>query len=230
MDESELRGRIETEGWLTTLPLVTEAALCALEKDLVHHLPGKVGRGGVRNLLDTSPAVKAIARASPMRDLAEGVLGPRCGAVRAIFFDKTPETNWKVIWHQDLTIAVRERREASGYGPWSVKEGVIHVQPPVAVLENMLAIRLHLDDCDADNGPVRIIPGTHRAGRLSIDAVDRLRSGEAVECHAGRGAILAFRPLLLHASSAARTPRHRRVLHIEYAEGDMPVQWQTWVD
>ena len=95
--------------------------------------------------------------------------------VRAILFDKTPSANWKVVWHQDLTIAVRERGVVSGFGPWSEKEGVVHVQPPIELLERMLAVRVHLDDCGADNGPVRVLPASHRVGRLSGEAIDEWR-------------------------------------------------------
>lgn len=126
-------------------------------------------RGGVyaiRNLLSVVPAVTEWANSAACRELVEPVLGPTAQAVRGILFDKTPEANWKVPWHQDLTIAVRKRAEVAGYGPWTVKAGVPHVQPPVAVLERMLAVRLHLDNCGEENGPVRVVPGSHRARRL----------------------------------------------------------------
>ena len=160
----------------------------------------------------------------------EAVLGPHCFAVRAILFDKTPTANWKVVWHQDLTIAVRERASVLGFGPWSEKDGVAHVQPPETLLERMLAVRLHLDDCGADNGPVRVLPGSHRVGRLSAGAIDQWRGArEEVACLAERGAILAFRPLLLHASSPATVAAHRRVIHIEFAVDELP-EPLAWYD
>jgi ectoine hydroxylase-related dioxygenase (phytanoyl-CoA dioxygenase family) len=81
--------------------------------------------------------------------------------VRAIFFDKSSGSNWLVPWHQDLTIAVASKCEAPGFGPWSVKDGIPHVQPPDELLKQMIALRLHLDDCDASNGALRVIPGSH---------------------------------------------------------------------
>lgn len=125
----------------------------------------------IRNLLDAVPAVRGLARSPRVRALVEPVLGAQAFAVRGILFDKTPDANWKVAWHQDLTIAVRERREVEGFGPWSEKSGVAHVQPPVEVLERMVTVRLHLDPCGPASGPVQVIPGSHRHGRLSAGDV-----------------------------------------------------------
>lgn len=108
---------------------------------------------GIRNLLRASPAVRELAWSAAVRTRILPVLGPDAIPVRGIFFDKTPGANWKVPWHQDLAIAVRERREVPGFTGWSVKEGVPHVQPPAAVLERMLTLRLHLDPCGPDDGP-----------------------------------------------------------------------------
>src|SRR5262245_7189469 len=98
-------------------------------------------------------------RSSPSRQpfacFVEPILGPGAFVVRGLFFDKTPRANWKVSWHQDLTIAVRVRIEAPGFGPWSLKAGVVHVQPPAEILERMATVRLHLDDCSESNGPLR---------------------------------------------------------------------------
>jgi ectoine hydroxylase-related dioxygenase (phytanoyl-CoA dioxygenase family) len=144
--------------------------------------------------------------------------------VRGILFDKSPDANWLVPWHQDLTIAVRERFEAEGFSAWSKKDGIPHVQPPVALLEQMLTIRLHLDGADETNGALRIISGTHRLGKLSAGeaASARAERSEHVCCVQAGDAVL-MRPLVLHASSKARSPKHRRVLHLEYAGFDLPV-------
>ena len=177
----------------------------------------------IRNVLEAVPAVGALAGSTPVRTLVEPVLGPRAFPVRGTLFDKTPGANWNVVWHQDLSIAVRERREVSGFGPWSRKAGVTHVQPPADLLERMLAVRLHLDECDEANGPLRVLPGSHRAGRLDAAAIQEWRARvPEVVCPVPRGGALLMRPLLLHASSDARTPRHRRVIHIEYAAEGLP--------
>jgi len=220
---------VATAGWAVTDPVVDSATIAEL-RDCVAPLV-QSGRGGARNLLD-EPRIATLATSPTLRPFADAVLGEACFAVRALFFDKTAEANWKVVWHQDLSVAARERIDLPGYGPWTDKAGVPHVQPPVDVLEHMIAIRLHLDPCGEDNGPVRVLNGTHRLGRLSAQAVDDLRAQlpESV-CLAPEGALLAFRPLLLHASSPARRPMHRRVIHIEYAAQPLasPLAWHRQV-
>jgi ectoine hydroxylase-related dioxygenase (phytanoyl-CoA dioxygenase family) len=172
--------------------------------------------------------VRALARLASVRALVEPVLGPGCFVVRAILLDKTAGANWKVAWHQDLTIAVRERVEAPGFGPWSEKAGIPHVQPPRGVLERMLTVRVHLDHCGRDNGPVQVIPGSHARGRLAADEIARWRDGrEPFLCTSPRGGALVMRPLVLHASSPATKPGHRRVVHLEFAADELPhgLEW-----
>jgi ectoine hydroxylase-related dioxygenase (phytanoyl-CoA dioxygenase family) len=172
-------------------------------------------RGGVyaiRNLLSLVPHVREWTASPACRSLVAPLLGPRAFAVRGILFDKTPDAIWKVLWHQDLSIAVQEQIDVAGYGPWSTKAGVLHVQPPVSVLGQMLAVRLDLDDCGEENGPVRVIPGSHRFGRAVV-----VPAGTSVSCIVPRGGVLLMRPPLWHASSPAVSPAHRRVIHIEFA-------------
>lgn len=185
--------------------------------------PKGAGSYGVRHLCQIVPRVAAMAQSEPVRSLVEPVLGTSAKVVRSLLFDKNPVANWKVPWHQDLTIAIKERRESIGFGPWSIKAGVPHVQPPVSVLERMLTIRVHLDDCGQDNGPLRVVPGSHRFGFLPLERVQRLRQehGE-VACIVSRGDAVLMRPLILHASSPALTPSHRRVVHLEFAAEELP--------
>jgi ectoine hydroxylase-related dioxygenase (phytanoyl-CoA dioxygenase family) len=204
----------------------------AVEPELIAELrtevPAAGSQAGVRNLLANHPVVRQAARSASVRAAAEAVLGPRCFAVRAILFDKTPEANWKVAWHQDLTIAVRHGRCVVGFTAWSEKQGVVHVQPPVPVLERILAMRVHLDDCQAENGPLRVLPGSHREGRLDAAAIHRWKArGSDVQCVVGQGGLVLMRPLLLHASSEARIAGQRRVLHLEFAADELPgnLEW-----
>jgi phytanoyl-CoA dioxygenase PhyH len=177
----------------------------------------------IRNLTTVIPLIRTVAHSEPLRHLVEPILGLDAFPVQALFFDKPPHANWKVPWHQDLTVPVRARVEVPGFGPWSMKDGVSHVQPPRSVLERMLIVRLHLDGCTEENGPLRVIPGSHRQGRLSPTQIERRRlRGQETLCLAPRGGALIMRPLLLHASSAALKPDHRRVIHLEYAAERLP--------
>ncbi len=183
--------------------------------------PGRKS-AGLRNLLQNCPRVAEAASDPRITGLVQSRLEREVFPVRVLFFDKNEAANWSVPWHQDLLIPVAERIEAPGFGPWSVKAGVIHVQPPCEVLERMATVRLHLDDCDEDNGALRILPGSHARGILSDAEVSRWKDKGEVVCSVGKGGVLLMRPLVLHASSPAAQPRHRRVVHIEYASGDLP--------
>lgn len=183
-----------------------------------------------RNLLAV-PAVRDLASSRPVREIIGTVLGSGCFAVRGILFNKTQRSNWKVVWHQDLTIAVRERRDVNGFGPWTVKAGVLHVQPSTEVMHRILAIRLHLDASGPDNGPLRVIPGSHKAGRLSTEQIANWQKADCVTCTVPSGGALLMRPLLLHASSACVVPRPRRVIHLEFASEELPhgLEWHDRV-
>jgi ectoine hydroxylase-related dioxygenase (phytanoyl-CoA dioxygenase family) len=233
--DSVIRKEIEHNGF-TIVPDVLDIPTIATLLDAlktVHEGCNVRRRGsifGIRDLLNAVPAVRALACSEAICALIDPVLGPDSFPVRGILFDKTPETNWNVVWHQDLTIAVRERRDVPGFGPWSAKGGILHVQPQVGVLERMLTIRLHLDPCGLDNGPLKVIPGSHRHGRLRPAAIQQWRSEtpEAI-CAVPAGGALLMRPLLLHASSDSQAPCHRRVVHLEYAADSLPhgLTWQT---
>jgi ectoine hydroxylase-related dioxygenase (phytanoyl-CoA dioxygenase family) len=158
------------------------------------------------------------------------LIGRAARPVKGIYFDKTPDANWKVAWHQDLSIAVREEKAAPGFSGWSIKAGAIHVQPPAEILASMLTVRLHLDAAGDENGALRVIPGSHQHGRLDSAAIDRLvEQTQPVTCLVGKGGVLLMRPLLLHASSAAVRPTHRRVIHLEYSADTLPhgLEWRV---
>jgi len=186
----------------------------------------KGGGANRRDLLDEVPEIERFIRGDALRCAVERLLGREAFAVKVLWFDKTPDSNWGVGWHQDQVIAVRRRVETPGFGPWSTKNGTPHVRPPAAVLERMLTLRLSLDPCGPDNGPLRVVPGSHLDGLLAEEVV-RDRVVAPVDCCLEAGDAIAMRPLLLHASSKAAKPSRRRVLHVEFASGDLPgrLEW-----
>ncbi len=229
------RGNIEADGFSIIENVLSEQSINRLLAALgrINQTDSIRSRGGVfavRNLLDLSREVRELAESEAIRSMVEPVLGTNSFPVRGILFDKIPHANWTVPWHQDLTIAVRSRVEAEGFGPWSVKADVLHVQPPAWVLENMLAVRMHLDPCGPGNGPLRIICGSHRHGRIAEASIAGLRENSVeTVCEVGAGGVLLMRPLLLHASSPSRVPAHRRVIHLDFASTPLPdgMQWLT---
>lgn len=150
--------------------------------------------------------------------------------VQCTLFSKTAENNWLVGLHQDLSIPVAERVKSERCTGWCEKEGVTFVQPPIEILENLVAIRLHIDDCNEQNGALRVVPGSHRLGRLCADAALRERESRGECCvPVAQGGAMVMRPLLLHASSKSAAPQPRRVLHFLFGPALLTerLQWPT---
>jgi hypothetical protein len=148
--------------------------------------------------------------------------------VRAILFDKTETTNWSLGWHQDRVIAVKQRIEVEGFGPWTRKHGALHVAPPAVVLSKMTTLRLHLDPTPADNAPLLIAPGSHRLGRIAeADVPSVVAACGVFTCLAERGDVWLYSTPILHASEAAKAALRRRVLQLDYAVEDLPggLEW-----
>ncbi len=168
-----------------------------------------------RNVLRLWPGAVAVAAQPPLCDLVPAILGPGYGLMRVLFFDKPPERTWALPWHKDLTVAIRSiELLRGGFSKPTVKAGVPHAEAPVEVLERMLTLRIHLDDVTEENGPLKVLPGSHRTGKqLQIDDTP------PATILAREGDVLLMRPLLAHASghSHADTRRHRRILHLEFA-------------
>jgi ectoine hydroxylase-related dioxygenase (phytanoyl-CoA dioxygenase family) len=175
-------------------------------------------RAGVRHLLDI-PEISLLARDSRLLEMAAGALGGQAIPFGATLFDKSIDTNWLVAWHQDRALPVVERIEAPGWGPWSEKSGVLYAHAPAPALERVVALRIHLDDSTMDNGPLRVLPGTHTRGVLTDDEIHGFAERLApVTCIVPRGGVVMLKPLIVHASSKVRGPMPRRVVHIEYAD------------
>ncbi|GEM_PF-665209 len=214
---------LDEAGWLR-VPSVVPAALmttlpvdAALDGDAREAGASAASGAGTRNLLEQLWCAALVA---PIRARlhALGVLPADAVAVQCTLFRKTPECNWNVPYHQDVSIPVAARVDDAGLSGWTIKEDGDYVQPPTSLLAASLAVRLHVDPCSADDGALRVVPGSHRLGRIEAErvaAIDK-RSREVV-CEADVGDAILMRPLLLHASSKARTPNGRRVLHFLFA-------------
>jgi hypothetical protein len=175
---------------------------------------------------------RASARLKPGTGLA-GLIGPadavaaaRLPGARAVFgryFDKSRDSNWSLGWHQDRTIALRERRDVPGFTAWTVKSGIAHATPPFRYLERMLVLRIHLDETGEAQAPLLVAPGSHRLGPIAeagIDSVVR-RCGSRT-CLAAAGEVWAYSAPILHASAPMRAPGRRRILQLAYSADELP--------
>lgn len=201
--------------------IVADEDVVALQLLLTGRIPK--GSAGVR-LAPGAPLRPLIGSAN--RIAASLLAGAR--PVRALFFDKSPDRNWALSWHQDRTIAVRERVDTQGFTDWTCKSGLHHVVPPFEILERMLTVRIHLDPVGTDNAPLLVVPGSHRLGRIAEPDIAGIaeRLGEAA-CEAGRGDIWVYATPILHASPRATAPTRRRVLQLLYSAEALPggLEW-----
>lgn len=237
-----LARRIEHDGYDVIPRAIRSAEVARLIAALERLDSGQGPRGatlrrgaatfGQRDLLNRSPEARELAASDAVRALVEPVLGPGAFPARGLLFDKTFEANWGVPWHRDLTIAVTERVEgAAGYSAWNLKAGVVHVQPPLEVLRRMVTVRVHLDDSAEENGPLCVMPGSHRLDPAGdpFALAPWIGRDQPVECPVPAGGALIMSPLILHASHPARSPTRRRVIHLEFAAGSLPggVRWHA---
>lgn len=207
--------------------LLSQHQISSINKELGSvNLP--ISTGGIRNAEKKFSFVKELIASNTLIDSVKQYLNGESKLVRAILFDKTSENNWLVTWHQDRTVAVSEKFDDPKWGPWSIKDGVHHVQPPLAVLNKMITFRIHMDDTDEQNGCLKVIPKSQEMGILSHEQIQQyVEKHPAVVCPAKAGSALVMRPHILHASSKASKPSRRRVLHIEYCNYKLPggIEW-----
>jgi ectoine hydroxylase-related dioxygenase (phytanoyl-CoA dioxygenase family) len=225
-------GELERDGYTVLPDVFRDEAVAAIIRGLEGVFAERAGmeasiRGdegtiyAARNVLELWPTAANVWRVAPVPQLLAAVLGPCFGLVRILFFDKPPQQTWALPWHKDLTIAVRENRLPSQHfrNP-TRKAGVPHVEAPLSVLQSMLTVRIHLDHVTEENGPLKVVPGSHRTGKaLTLDLA------RPAHILANRGDVLLMCPLLAHCSgkSHPETTRHRRILHLEFAAAlDLP--------
>lgn len=203
--------RYDSDGFQIHSSVFHDHELEAMRRE-ANRLQEKFGTACLRGLREKSDFFRELANDRRIQNFIPSGFTP----IRSILFDKTPSENWPVAWHQDLTIAVTEKHELNGYGPWSIKDSVPHVQPPVSFLEGMTTLRIHLDDTPAANGALRVIPGSHTLGRLSSQEIQTRASTDEVTCECHAGDVLQMSPLILHASNRSKNPTRRRIIHFEF--------------
>jgi len=188
----------------------------------------KLPKHGIRNAEKKFSSVLNVVTHKELVNEARNILGKEPQIVRVIFFDKTPDKNWLVTWHQDKTVALNDRKEIEGWGPWTLKDKTHHVQPPRSVLNQMVTFRVHLDPAGNKSGCLKIIPCSHERGILKQSEINEIvKNTEPVFCVVKSGDTVVMRPHILHSSSKSITSEHRRVIHIEFSSYELPngISW-----
>lgn len=174
----------------------------------------------IRQFLKEVPDVKPLIFNDKLKQCISDLFGNSYFVVKSIYFDKPPQSNWFVAWHQDLTISVDKKIEIAGYGPWTVKHNQFAVQPPLHILQDNFTIRIHLDDTDEGNGALKVLPGSHLKEIYRPENIDWQQETE-VSCNVQAGGIMIMRPLLMHASNRTTNNKRRRVVHIEFSRTEL---------
>jgi hypothetical protein len=206
------------DGALRIRAALDQSDLLGLEEAVANLPPDQAG---IR--LHGISALRPLLTSGAIWTVAASLLGDAARPVRAILFDKTPAANWGLPWHQDRTIVVTRRVAVEGFGPWTIKSGLLHVAPPFDLLAGMVTLRVHLDPVPETNAPLLIAPGSHRLGQIPEGELKAIvRQCGITTCLADAGDIWLYATPILHCSEAAREPAHRRVLQVDFAAGDLP--------
>lgn len=185
----------------------------------------------LRNVLQEIPALKPLILNTNLLHIVKKI-DPNLFLTKAIFFDKTPESNWYVTWHQDIVINVKEKIETEGFTGWTKKTGVYGVCPTEDILNDTITIRIHLDDTDETNGALKVIPGSHNK-KLSDEEISLItRNSIPYTCDVAACGIQIMKPLLVHSSSKATSQKHRRVMHLEFNTVELPngLEWAERIE
>ena len=187
---------------------------------------------GVREVLFRHPELRDKVFSKNLLALITQLLPTCTQAIKSIYFDKPPHANWIVNWHQDLTINLIDKKEQSNYKNWRVNQERVVVQPDIQLLESIVTIRIHLDDCTAQNGALRVIESSHQKGVIPIKDWMQNKAGREVVCEAAKGSVLVMKPLLLHSSRRTENAALRRVLHLEFTDQNLPngLRWKEAVE
>ena len=151
---------------------------------------------------------RRVARDPRLLDPLEDIFGPRIGFLSDKVVFKDHAVDYESPWHQD----------------WAYWKG-----------SHKVSIWVALDPATGENGCLRILPGSHRAG-LEHDRVEAVPGfgerldpaqrgfdlAKAVTLPARPGTAIFFHDLTLHASQPNRSGRERRALILTYRSLSQP--------
>jgi len=159
----------------------------------------------MREWHETSLFLYDIVMNPRIHELVEGILGPNFFIWASSFFIKEPFSKSTVGWHQDAYY-------------WPMKP------------HNTVTVWLAFDDVDAENGAMKLIPGSHRHGIikhkrsektdsvLTLELESRVvKESDAIQFHLKAGEISLHDDRAVHGSPANPSSRRRAGLTIRYS-------------
>jgi ectoine hydroxylase-related dioxygenase (phytanoyl-CoA dioxygenase family) len=204
-------------GYLIIPGVVNSSEIEFLKSEISYHL-SQSSSSVTRHLSAKVKAIQNLANSTQINAILSKCFQSEFQLVRTLYFNKTQKANWGVPWHQDKTITLPEKNDLPNFKAWSIKEGILHVQPPLEVMQNIITVRIHLDAAHEKNGALKVMPKSHRLGLLKSSQIEEIKNTwKAVTCKVNAGDVLIVSPLILHASNKAIEPSDRRVIHLEYS-------------
>lgn len=184
-------------------------------------------RYAIRQLVNKLPKIEEVVfQNEKFKKLYTSICSTDYFLSKAIFFNKIGKFNWFVSHHQDLSISVKKNVAIDGYSNWTNKNGQLGVIPPQEILEKVITFRIHLDKTDELNGALKVILGSHKKGIIRIDEnFKKENTGKEELCAVKQGGVMLMKPLILHASSKSLTNQDRRVIHLEFCNQEIPMEW-----
>ncbi|RVU02658.1 phytanoyl-CoA dioxygenase [Mucilaginibacter limnophilus] len=226
------REQVDNNGFTVIPAVYTVGEIDAISKSIA--LAGHVSPNfrktddlfAIRQLFKEVPGLLPLVFNGRLKALINNLFGPEYFLIKSIYFDKPGNSNWFVAYHQDLTISVDKKADIEGFSSWTIKSDQFAVQPPVTILNDNFTIRIHLDDTNADNGALKVIPGIHKKGIYRPDQIDLTVDKETI-CNVPAGGVMIMKPLLMHASNRTLNNKNRRVIHLELSKAELPdeIKW-----
>jgi len=180
----------------------------------------------IRQVLKEIPEILQFIFSDNLKYLISNIIGNDYFIVKSIYFDKPENSNWYVAYHQDLTISVDKKAEIENFVNWTKKQNQFAVQPPISILENIVTLRIHLDETNLENGALKVIENSHSKGIYRPENIN-WENEKGVTCNVNKGGVMLMKPLLLHSSGRTTNSKKRRVIHIELSNIDLPkeINW-----
>lgn len=175
----------------------------------------------IRQVVKEIPEILPIVFNKNLQNLISSILGNDYFIVKSIYFDKPENSNWYVAYHQDLTISVDKKVEMEDFVNWTKKQNQFAVQAPISILENIVTLRIHLDETNSENGALKVVENSHSKRIYRPENINWENEKEVI-CNVNKGGIMLMKPLLLHSSGRTTKSKKRRVIHIELSNVDLP--------